>query len=190
MFCPKCGTVIGDGIKFCPNCGAPVFPQNNSQQAQNFGQNAGQSFGQNNAPNNGQNNVPNNGQNVPQYYPPSQPGMVPSRSIAVYIILSLVTCGIFCLYWFYCLVTDLNTAANTPNDTSGGTVILLNIITCGIYGLYWMYKAGEKVSLIKQRRGEPVGGNDGILYLVLALFGLGLIDYCLIQNELNKSASY
>ena len=172
MYCQKCGSVLDDGARFCPNCGASTAAPNAGQQAQNFSQQA-QNFSQ----------------NVSQYFPQSQPGVVPERNIALYIILTIVTCGIFGLYWFYCLVTDLNTAAGTPDDTNGVTVILLTLVTCGIYGLYWMYKAGEKVSVIKQRRGEPDGGNNGILYLILELIGFGIINYCLIQNELNKSAT-
>lgn len=161
MFCPKCGTELNDGVQYCSNCGTPTSAQNAGQQ----------------------------GQNLNQYFPQHQPGQVPERSIVLYIILSIVTCGIFGIYWFYCLVTDLNTAAGTPNDTNGVTVILLTLVTCGIYGLFWMYKAGEKVSMIKRRLGEPDGGNDGILYLVLQLLGFGIVSYCLIQSELNKCAT-
>lgn len=53
------------------------------------------------------------------------------------IILSLITCGIYGIYWEYCIVQDSNTASNEPYATSGGMVILLSIVTCGIYGLYW-----------------------------------------------------
>ncbi len=179
-YCPKCGQPHEGNPPFCPNCGASLSVQNFTDAAKNAGQsfvNQAQEFGQ--AVSNG---------NINQYFPQSQPGTVPSRSIALYIILTIVTCGIFGLYWFVCLVNDLNTAAGTPNDTNGVVVLLLNIVTCGIYGLFWAYKAGDKVALIKQRRGVPVSGNDGILYLVLQLFGLGLINYCLIQNEINQVA--
>ncbi|HKM35240.1 MAG TPA: zinc ribbon domain-containing protein [Lachnospiraceae bacterium] len=38
-FCGKCGTQLGDGMRFCPNCGAPIEAQEqlnqNSQSSQN-----------------------------------------------------------------------------------------------------------------------------------------------------------
>ena len=77
--------------------------------------------------------------------------MIQERNIVTCIILSIITCGIYGIYWEICLVNDLNVAADTPNDTSGGMVFLLSIITCGIYMLYWMYKAGEKVQALRQR---------------------------------------
>lgn len=112
--------------------------------------------------------------------------MIKERNIAVCIILSLVTCGIYGLYWFVCLTDETNAAANVQ-ETSGGLALLLTIITCGIYGLYWAYKCGEKLDMAKEQRGLP-SGNGGILYLLLFIFG-GIIAYALIQNELNKLVS-
>ncbi len=43
---------------------------------------------------------------------------VQERNIALCIILSLVTCGIYGLYWFVCLTEDTNAAAN-EEGTSG-----------------------------------------------------------------------
>ena len=110
------------------------------------------------------------------------------RSIAVSIVLSIVTCGIYTLYWLYCLVTDLNTASGEVEDTSGGLVILLSIVTCSIYQLYWFYKAGAKVNKICYLDGRPQDSSAGILYLILSLFGFGIVSMALIQNELNKVA--
>ncbi len=177
-YCPSCGRPHEGNPPFCPSCGASLLAQNAGKQAQNPGQ----------GPENGQN--PGYGDSLNQYFPQSAPGNVATRSIPLYIVLTIVTCGLFGLYWFVCIVNDLNTAAGTPEDTNGVVVLLLNIVTCGIYGLYWMYKAGEKVSILKSRRGVPVSGNDGILYLVLQLFELGIINYCLIQNEINQYAMH
>ena len=66
-----------------------------------------------------------------------------NKNIVVCVILSIVTCGIYSLYWLY----TLNEAARTVNPNEwqmgGGMVILLSIITCGIFGLYWYYKMGK-----------------------------------------------
>lgn len=37
--------------------------------------------------------------------------MIKERSIVLYIILSIITCGIFGLYWFVCITEDTNAAA-------------------------------------------------------------------------------
>lgn len=111
--------------------------------------------------------------------------MIQKRDIVVCILLSIVTCGIYSLYWFVCLTDDTNALAGEA-DTSGGVALLLTLITCGIYGFYWAYRRGEKIDKVKQMHNIPAG-NGGVLYLILYLFG-GLIAYALIQNELNNLA--
>jgi len=111
--------------------------------------------------------------------------MVQKRNIATCIILSLITCGIYGIYWFICLADDVNTVAEVQ-DTSGGMVFLLTLVTCGIYGFYWAFRCGEKIDRAKQNRGIPAS-NGGILYLLLYLFG-GIIAYALIQHEINQLA--
>lgn len=114
--------------------------------------------------------------------------MIQKRSIATCIILTIITCGIYGLYWFVVLADDTNRLLEDPqNQTSGGTALLLSIITCNIYGLYWMYKQGEKIDRIKTARGM-YSSNSGILYLILSLVGFSIISYALMQDELNKLA--
>jgi hypothetical protein len=111
--------------------------------------------------------------------------MVMQRNIALCIILSIVTCGIYSLIWLVLITDDLNTITGEP-DTSGIITLLLVIVTCGIYGLYWAYKCGDKIDRAKQRRNIPAS-NGGVLYLILYLFG-GIIAYALVQNEINNLA--
>lgn len=113
--------------------------------------------------------------------------MITKRNIAVCIILSIVTCGIYGIYWMICLANDANTAAGEPNGTSGGMVVLFTIITCGIYHLYFVYKQGEKLDVARQRRNIP-GSGGGVLYLILSILGLAIVAYALMQDELNKLA--
>ena len=113
-------------------------------------------------------------------------GTVQQRNIALCVILSLVTCGLYGLYWFVCMTDDTNTVAN-EEGTSGVLALILTIVTCGIYGLYWAYKCGDKLDKAKVDRGMPAS-NGGVLYLILYIFG-GIIAYALIQNELNKLAA-
>ena len=113
--------------------------------------------------------------------------MIQQRNIAVCIILSIVTCGIYGLYWFICLSDDTNRVSGDVSGTSGGMALVLTIITCNIYGIYWAYKQGEKIDRAKANRGLP-SGNNGVLYLILTLFGFPIIAWALMQNELNNLA--
>ena len=109
--------------------------------------------------------------------------MVQNRSVATCIILSIVTCGIYGIYWFVCLTDDANTVSGDVNGTSGVLACVLTIVTCGIYGFYWAYKLGERIDRINGSQG----GNSGVLYLILQFFGLGIVFHCLAQDALNKS---
>lgn len=165
MNCPNCGSYYEGTPGYCPNCGAPL-------QQQNYQQN-------------------NYGYQQPYNQPPMGGFRAPiqNRNIALCVFLSIVTCGIYGIYWFICLANDLNTASGQYEDTSGGMVFLLSLVTCGIYELYWLYKAGEKVNRIKQRNGMYADSNTGILYLILAILSFGIVSYCLIQSELNNVAA-
>ncbi|MBQ3583693.1 MAG: DUF4234 domain-containing protein [Lachnospiraceae bacterium] len=112
--------------------------------------------------------------------------MVKEKNIATCVILSLVTCGIYGIIWFVALQDDVNTLTG-DFKTSGGMAFLLTLVTCGIYGIWWMYNQGSRIDSIKESRGIPAG-NNGILYLILSILGLGIVSYCLMQNELNQLA--
>ena len=111
--------------------------------------------------------------------------MVQQRNIATCIILTIVTCGIYGIYWLVCLNDDTNKLSQEPNPTSGGMVILLTIVTCGIYGFYWAYKQGEKLDRASQMRGMT-SDNKGVIYLILTFVGLGIVAYALMQDSINK----
>lgn len=112
--------------------------------------------------------------------------MIKERNIVTCILLSIVTCGIYGLYWFITLTDDASRANDDPSFT-GVKAFLLTLVTCGIYNIYWNYKIGKEMFEANQKRGIQTSDNS-ILYLVLGLFGFGIVTYCLVQNELNVIA--
>ena len=174
-FCPSCGAYVPDGTTVCGSCGAAIQQQPQQPQNQQYPP-----------------QYPN--QNQP-YYPQQPNGRmgggyranIRKREVVMAIILSIVTCGIYGLIWFFGLVSDLNTAVPEPNDKDPGMVLLLSIVTCGIYSWIWLYNSGEKVDKLRQMNGE-MPSNSSTTYLILAILGLGIVDYYLIQSELNKVA--
>lgn len=207
MVCKRCGNLNEDNVRFCVHCGAdltagssagnpqqggytqpnynqPNYTQPNYNQPNynqpNYNQQAGYS-----QPNYNQPNYNQPGYNAYGY----SPNGIARRELVTCILLTIVTCGIYGLYWMVCMVDDLNRASNEPQPTTGGTVVLLSIITCGIYSFIWMYRAGEQLCRARQIRYGYPGENNSVLYLVLSLLGLGIVSYCLIQTELNKFAT-
>jgi len=112
--------------------------------------------------------------------------MIKERNIVTCILLSIVTCGIYGLYWFFTLTDDVSRANDNPEFT-GVKAFVLTLVTCGIYSIYWNYKIGKEMYEANQKRGIAANDNS-TLYLILGIFGFGIVTYCLVQNELNVLA--
>jgi len=113
--------------------------------------------------------------------------MVQQRSIGLAIVLTLITCGIYGIYWFIVLTNDLGKLSGDTSFT-GGKHFLLTLVTCGIWSFIWAYQAGKLVEQAQRQHGMPSSDNS-ILYLVLTLFGLGIVAYALVQADVNKMAA-
>lgn len=117
---------------------------------------------------------------------------IAERSIALAIVLTFITCGIYGLYWLYKLAEETDIVLGTHSETSPGMVLLFSILTCGIYTIYWCYKQGQKF----EEYGKYTGRNDAeswsIIMLVLALanYFCGvtmMIAYALMQDKINTN---
>ncbi|MEE1037800.1 MAG: DUF4234 domain-containing protein [Eubacterium sp.] len=111
---------------------------------------------------------------------------IKKRDVVMGIILTIITCGIYGLYWLYCIADDMNKMTVTgPENTSAGMVLIFSIVTCGIYELFWFYKTGETLDQMKVAAGENKS-SIGLLCLLLGVFGLSIVSYAILQSELNK----
>ncbi|MCL2171822.1 MAG: DUF4234 domain-containing protein [Defluviitaleaceae bacterium] len=109
--------------------------------------------------------------------------IIEERNVGVSIVLSIVTCGIYMIYWWYKVLDDLYKSTN--RNESAGMSIILSIITCGIYGIYLYYKKGQMEAEMRKLYGHPPR-DDSILYLILAIFSLQIIALAIVQSNLNK----
>lgn len=112
--------------------------------------------------------------------------MVQQRSVGLAIVLTLVTCGLYSIYWFIVMTNDVSKLSGDSSFT-GGKHFLLSLVTCGIWSLVWSYQIGKLVEEAQKQRGLPASDNS-ILYLVLTFFGLGVVTFALVQSDVNKMA--
>lgn len=170
MNCPNCGAPIDPDANFCNACGTQLSNEsnNNTEGTSSFN-------------------------NTPFFTPETaasisaKPVKIQSRNIATCIILSIITCGLYGIYWFISMVNDINEASENGGP-SGAVVFLLSLVTCSIYRWYYMYKAGRDITTAQKMRGIDTDSNSGIVYLILSVVGLDIVSWALIQNELNKLA--
>ena len=113
--------------------------------------------------------------------------MIKEKNIVTAILLTIVTCGIYGIIWFINITDDMAVASDDKR-MSGGMAFLLTLVTCGIYGYYWAYQMGKLQAKAQQRYSLPEKDNS-VLYLILQVCGLGLVNWCLIQSELNQIAT-
>lgn len=112
------------------------------------------------------------------------------RSPGLTLLLILLTCGIYYLYFIYVTSQETQDFLEEP-DTSPGVEVLLCLLTCGIYNIYWDFKMGKRIAEMCVRVGLPPTDN-AVLYLVLDLIGaggfasLGLLNPLLQQEGLNR----
>ena len=115
----------------------------------------------------------------------------PERSIALSIVFTVITCGIYGLYWMYKLNTETCILAREPEDPSSGMVVLFSIITCGIYGIYWAYQQGCRFQREARSRGMADADDCPMLYLILQIANYfvgvtGIVNMALMQDRINN----
>ena len=121
-----------------------------------------------------------------------------NRSLIAYILLSIITCGIYSYYFIYSIARDVNTMCREDGEKTGGLLafILLSFVTCGFYGLYWEYKLGNRLAANAPRYGltfQENGTSVLLWYLVGSLLcGIGpwVAMHILIKNTNALAAAY
>ncbi|MBQ6118255.1 MAG: DUF4234 domain-containing protein [Clostridia bacterium] len=106
---------------------------------------------------------------------------IEKRNIGTCVILSIVTCGIYGIVW---AVKMLREAVQVKDETDDGLAeILLGIFLCPV----GFYMAEKKFGEGCQAKG--IAHEDrSILYLILGFVGLGIVNYIMLQSDLNKVA--
>lgn len=108
-----------------------------------------------------------------------------SASIPVYLVLTLVTCGIFNLYWNYRQMQSCNELLGR-DEFSFVVWLVLTVLTCGLYHLYYQYKMGAAINEIQYTTELPITDGLPVLSVVAAFLGVGVVADCIHQHELNR----
>ena len=107
------------------------------------------------------------------------------RSIIAGLILTIITCGLYDLYWNAKQMKTINGLLGRE-ELSFWTWLLVSLITCGIFHLYYEYKMGVALIEIQEKYELRVDNNLHIISLLLSLFGFSIVVDAIHQNEINK----
>jgi hypothetical protein len=106
------------------------------------------------------------------------------RDPAAVLLLSIITCGIYYLYFIY-KVTEEIADYQGKRDRSPGMEVLLTVITFGIWNIYWDYRVGKSIVDMSEAVGLQIADN-AILFLILDLVGVGVTNGLIEQDSLNR----
>ena len=106
-------------------------------------------------------------------------------SIPLYLILTLLTCGLFNLYWNYLQMEVCNNLLMRI-EFRFGYWLLFSILTCGIYHIFYQYKMGSALVEIQSNRNKPLFDGLPVISVVVTVLGLSIVVDCIHQHEINK----
>ncbi len=107
---------------------------------------------------------------------------IQQRNIVTCIVLTLVTCGIYGIYWMIMLAKE---AVSVKDPADSGVLEIVLMLFLPFLGVFL---AEKKLAEGCAEKGIAHSDNS-VLYLILGLVGLGIVSFCMLQNDLNKLAT-
>ena len=94
------------------------------------------------------------------------------RNMWMVMLLSIVTCGIYSLFYWKKVEEDVNVmCAGDGEETQNYWIcFLLGMVTCGIWNYIWLYKVCNRIYNAGARYGVETTCNGGT-YLLWVLLG-------------------
>lgn len=157
--CPGCGAEIASGALFCASCGKSVgAPYGEVSQGRTY-------------------------EALPPLPDPESRSF--TSNIAMDIVLSLITCGI---YWFFWQARQMRAINHLLGQQRYNFWMwfLLTIVTCGLYNIYYEYYMAQGLVEAQDKRNLPRSKDLPVLSLVLTIIGLNIVTDAIQQNEINK----
>lgn len=107
--------------------------------------------------------------------------MKDDRSIFTFILLGIITLGIYEIWYLHCLVKDVNELCEENGQKSSGVLVylVLSLITCGLYGIFWWYRIADMLAIAGRKRGLDLSitGNYVLICFILNYFVCGIASY-------------
>lgn len=108
--------------------------------------------------------------------------MLQKKSVATVVVLSIVTCGIYELIWYWNTIKALDAEGQSSNMTCGIQFLLMFLYVGGfIFGI----NADANMNAIRARKGLPPVDNK-LLWVILGF--VPIVQVALVQMAINEVA--
>ena len=131
--------------------------------------------------------------------PPAQ-RLKTDRNLAVFVVLTLITLGIYGIVFYCKMAKDINTIASRYDGRTTMNfllVILLSLLTLGIFGFYWFHTTFDRIGDELGRRGIDYAFDAATFWLwgVLGAFiivgpFICIHKECMAMNKLCEHYNY
>ncbi len=114
------------------------------------------------------------------------------RSPLSVILLTIITCGLYLIYWYYKIYKELKLFTNkTPTGNNFWLDFIINLLTCGLWGIYVDFKISKLLHQIRIENNLK-GDDSSIIILILDSFSiftfhlLWILTSAIQQDEWNQ----
>ena len=101
------------------------------------------------------------------------------------LFVTLITCGIYGLFWYSKQMQILNGWLGRETYSFWKTVGI-GLLTCGVYNIYIEYQMARGIIEVRTKYGMQYDPNFPTVYMLFYFFTIVLGSFAILQNEINK----
>lgn len=117
---------------------------------------------------------------------------IQERSFGKYILFTILTGGIYKIYFYYCLARDINTMCEGDGQETPNYLIacLIGGATLGLYYKYWLYQTGQRLHINAPRYGYKMVETGWDVLGLSIIPGVGVLSTYVLVKNVNKMAEF
>lgn len=106
------------------------------------------------------------------------------RNVALCVILSFITFGLFGYYWCSKMWSDMQALTKPKKIINPFVWVILSIFTLRISSVIWMYRMGDMLDFASLKKGiEP---PDITMQLIMFIPLFPVVSWAVLQSRINK----